>query len=548
MSKRNSIFTTVPMRIPDRSGFDLSHEHIFTANTGTLVPAASFEVLPGDKVSLGSLFRTTLPPFAVPFMGRIDACLDAFFVPHRIVWKGWESFITQNNGVSPMASSGTGTPPPISVPVFLPSNNSSVIGPGTLSDYLGYKVGPASTVVPNVGMSALKFLAYQKICDDWYRDDNNVLPFFAKNPPGSLPGSETWSGNNSLLPRVINSFSPTLVAGSGNAGNPPSLSLSAPSGNTVQLATTIGVDGTIGLGSLRQRSWAKDYFTTATPQPQAGAASSVAFDTSGATGQFTIASLRAANSLQKWMERNNIAGTRYGDQILAHFGVLPPSAVMDRAILLGSCRTPVIIGSVENNSNAESSTKNGPFGNTLGSAAGFGSATEKGSLIDSFDVKEHGYIFVMYSLVPHSYYNSGFDRELRHISYGDFAWPEFSNIGDQPIFEGELTVRANSPLGTFAYNQRYSEYKSKLDRISGLLSDLNTGSDQQGPPDLSMYALQRGFNGTPALGKSFLEIPTNYLDQVFAVSADVSGFSCLVDCYFDCSVLRVLPEYSLPSL
>lgn len=542
MSKRNSIFTTVPMRIPDRSGFDLSHEHIFTANTGTLVPAASFEVLPGDKVSLGSLFRTTLPPFAVPFMGRIDACLDAFFVPHRIIWKGWESFITQNNGVSPMATGNVGTPAPVSVPVFLPSSNSSMLGPGTLSDYLGFKFG-AGVTPPNVGMSALKFLAYHKICDDWYRDDNNVLPFFSKLPmPNVAAGSISASGP--LAPRIINNFTP----GTAGVQSGISLPLSLPPSNTLDALSSLGVDGTIGLGSLRQRSWAKDYFTTATPAPQAGAASSVAFDTSGSTGQFTIASLRAANSLQKWMERNNIAGTRYGDQILAHFGVLPPSAVMDRAILLGSCRTPVIIGSVENNSNAEASVENGPFGNTLGSAAGFGSATEKGSLIDSFDVKEHGYIFVMYSLVPHAYYNSGFDRELRHISYGDFAWPEFSNIGDQPILEGELTVRANDPLGTFGYNQRYSEYKSKLDRISGLLSDLNTGSSQIGPADLSMYALQRGFNGTPALGKSFLEIPINYLDQVFAVSAGVSGFSCLVDCYFDCSVLRVLPEYSLPSL
>lgn len=543
MSKRNSIFTTVPMRIPDRSGFDLSHEHIFTANTGTLVPAASFEVLPGDKVSLGSLFRTTLPPFAVPFMGRIDACMEAFFVPHRIIWKGWESFITQNNGVSPMAAGSVGTPPPVSVPVFLPSSNTSMIGSGTLADYLGFKFNNGTTP-PNVGMSALKFLAYQKICDDWYRDDNNVLPFFAKNPAGTLPSGSTWSSQTSVLTRVVNSFMPTQVAGQQLSAT---LNLGVPSTDTARNnLAAFGVDSSIGLGSLRQRSWAKDYFTTATPAPQAGAASSVAFDTSGATGQFTIASLRAANSLQKWMERNNIAGTRYGDQILAHFGVLPPSAVMDRAILLGACRTPVIVGSVENNSNAESSTKNGPFGNTLGSAAGFGSATDKGSLIDSFDVKEHGFIFVIYSLVPHSYYNSGFDREFRHVSYGDFAWPEFSNIGDQPILNGELSVEAADPLATFGYNQRYSEYKAKLDRISGLLSDMSAAG---GTSQLAAYALQRGFSGNgPALGKQFLEIPTDYLDQVFAVSAGVSGFSCLVDCYFDCSVLRVLPEYSLPSL
>lgn len=536
MSKLNKIFQSVPIKVPDRSGFDLSHESLFTTLPGTLTPCTVLEVLPGDTFSLGAMQKVTLPPFAVPFMGRIDACLEAFFVPNRLLWKGWESFITQNNGIQSVSNGGSSTLVPSSVPVIdvSVSSNRPFLGNSSLAHYLGLKQrGNASVGVYN----ALPFLAYHKICDDWYRDENNMKPFFPKvvaaitNAQSSFPNFAPFSyGNNALY-----SLAPA------NLSSTPYSSL---------------VDTSIGLGSLRQRCWAKDYFTTATTRPQASAASSVTFDTSGSTGSFTISTLRAANSLQKWMERNNIAGTDYGSQILSHFGTLPPDAHMDKAVLLGQNRIPVYITGVENNASPENqsaSTKN-PYGNTLGSSAGFGSAFGKDSLIDNFTAKEHGFIMVMFSLVPHAYYDTGIDRMFTRFSYGDYPWPEFANIGDQPIYTLELCgdlPNSQGPISLqdiFGYNQRYAEMKHRLDRVSGLLED---------GENLEVYALKRGFlgdagstgsDGLPELGKSFLTIPTDYLDQVSNVDSEVSEFGCIVDVFFDCRALRVLPEYSLPSL
>lgn len=96
MSKLNKIFNSIPVTIPDRSGFDLSHESIGTATTGTVIPVTHFEVLPGDTISMGSMLSVSLPPFAVPFKGRIDAELTAAFIPYRLIWSGWQNFITQN--------------------------------------------------------------------------------------------------------------------------------------------------------------------------------------------------------------------------------------------------------------------------------------------------------------------------------------------------------------------------------------------------------------------------------------------------------------------
>lgn len=293
MSKLNSIFNSIPVKIGPRSGFDLSNEHLFSGTTGTLIPVQMIECLPGDRISMGTSFKVTLPPLAVPFMGRVDIAFDAFFVPNRLVWKGWESFITQNNGVSPSRpGSGSLQSPPPSVPlVSMPLGNNADVpeapfwGPGTLSDYLGAK-RPAPSGVGSPAqtrkISALPFLRYHKICDDWYRDENTTLPFFSKNP--YIGDSSSVVQEQGLSARVINSYQ----VGS----SVPVLPLVPPSGSS--LSSFLAVDTTIGLGSLRQRCWAKDYFTSATYQPQAGAASSVLFDTSGNTGQFTIASLRAA--------------------------------------------------------------------------------------------------------------------------------------------------------------------------------------------------------------------------------------------------------------
>lgn len=558
MSRTNKIFQSIPVKIPDRSGFDLGHEVLTTAKVGTVVPITHFEVLPGDTVSIGSLMKVTLPPMAVPFMGRIDAELTAAFIPFRLVWQGWQSFITQNNGINtsghtanPINPSTPGLLPGLSdVPVSVPridfstgSGSDSYLGPGTLMHYLGLKAVDIGSISSNIveNISALPALCYHKFCDDWIRDENNMLPFFPK-----VMTNPQYTDSGSQMRYTSPHFAPFFAGGRYTAGDlpyPVGVSRFSLAPDNYQ---TGFFDSSIGLGSLRQRCWAKDLFTTATTRPQAGAAASVTFDTSGDTGNITVSSLRFASALQRWLERNNIAGTDYGSQILAHFGVTPPDAVLNRSVLLGSVRTPVYVGSVENNSGnglqGASGTKS-PYGNTLGAAAGFGSAADKGSLCDSFSPHEHGIIMVFFTLIPHAYYSSGVDRELLHCAVGDFAWPEFAGIGDQVIMREELAMDG---VGTFGYNQRYYEYKAKNDVITGLLNE--NGGLQVDDKSLSVYALQRGFIGSQQLGSQFLEIPTDYLDQVLGVSASIAGFGCMIDAYFDAKVLRVLPEYSLPRI
>lgn len=524
MSHLSKVFNKVPVKVQDRSGFDMSHENLFSAKIGTLIPASVEEVMPGDVVSVGGAMSVELPPLATNFKGRVDARLEAFFVPNRLLWAGWQDYICQDANHKPVV-------PGFSVPSSIPTVTVNVAsgGPGSLTDYLGVKsIYPQSgSSTTSVQVNALPYLAYQKIIDDWYRDSNIQQPFFV-------------DGINETLNFATGVYAAAMpyLRGTGNMSNVN------PTWSTTN--SVVGFNGR-DLRSLAQRNFAKDYFTTMTTQPQAGAAAELEFSVDvsvpgSESGSFSIASLRTANALQKWLERNNIAGTRYYDQILAHYGVLPSDAAFQRAVLLGSMTTPVIVNSIAQNAQGTNSQTKNPYANSTGAQFGRGNAFGKDRLINNFEVKEHGFIFVIFSLVPHAYYSTGSRRYMTCRSSSDtYAFPEFAGVGDQEVYKSEMTSNMDAIVNKdiLGYAQRYAEYKYHDDEIHGLLQD---------GQNLNSFVLSRGFNNTVALSSSMLEIPTNFMDSVMVTTAGVSGFNAIVDCYFDAKYLRVLPEYSLPTL
>ena len=509
MSHYSSVFSRVPIDLPNRSGFDMSHENLGTATCGTLVPVLVDELLPNDTISLGAAFQVQLPPMASDFYGRVDFVLEAFFVPARLLWGGWQSFMTH-----PTANPQY----PVNTPVqgrskYLPQIDikDEFLYRGSLADYLGIKGRNLNTNTPSFNI--LPFLAYHRIWDDWYRDSRIQAPLFYK--PDNT---------------VSHPFSvPFLPYYSGGVSSPDTI-------NSVYEATANFSDG-VNVCSLRQRNWAKDYFTSASSLPQAGNAATLEFDVDGSQGNFSIAALRSANSLQKWMERNNIAGYRYSDQIYAQYGIYPSDAIMDRCIYLGRQTQNVYTRSVFQTAKTDQNNPNNHF-NTIGSKFGASQCVGEGSLIDQIRVTEHGYLFVLASLVPHAYYSTGTRRYLNRSVVGDIAFPLLSGMGDQAIMATELFSGAPSDA-VFGYTDLYAEYKYHDDEVHGLLVDDET---------LASYALQRSFDESPDLSSEFLQIPDTFLDQVFASSNKATGFSCWYDIYFPYKKISTLPEYSVPTL
>ena len=86
-------FAQVPSVNIERSVFDRGHSYKTTMDAGYLVPFYCDEILPGDsfKATFSVLCRLTTP--IVPFMDRLRLETFYFFVPSRLLWNGFKSFM-----------------------------------------------------------------------------------------------------------------------------------------------------------------------------------------------------------------------------------------------------------------------------------------------------------------------------------------------------------------------------------------------------------------------------------------------------------------------
>lgn len=569
MSHISKLFQDHKVQIKNKSGFDLAHSNFLTQKCGQLTPVCTIPMLPNDSISLGFMSQIKLPPMATSFYGRVDYRLEAFFVPYRILWGGWENFYTQ-----PIADPyGTA----VERPHFLPNYQDRFVGKrainfkrGSLADYLGIKGAEATSVAEKTYYdrvnNILPFLAYHKIYDDWYRNANIQKPAFVRKTaftngdscgclpfyPSTVTVSDTYLQDSGAAGSDMSVVVDDDYLGDGPKNNP----LSSIAFNRSQLGKLIVstklADG-FSLFDLRQRNWSKDYFTTATLYPQqngttAGAGIKSALDSadsdhpSGST-TFTISQIRQANILQKWLERNNIAGSRYADQIRATFGVLPSDAMLDRPIFLGGSSFGIYTNSIAQTVNSDKGASSNPYSGTAGADAGQTSGFGKDSLIDKFTATEHGIIMVIGSIVPHATYSTGTSRMFAMSQFGDIPNPMFEGLGQESILTAELSLLGNDAgvdNKVFGYVDQYAWMKYMNDEVHGLLVDGES---------LESFSLQRSFNSDSAkLDSSFIQIPLDYLDQVLAVKQEKSGFSSWANFYFDVKKTSLLSQYTIPTL
>lgn len=546
MSKLSKIFSDIPVDIQNRSGFDMSHYNIGDGKTGTLIPVLCEEMLPNDTVSLGFMDKIQLLPMATNFSGRIDMRFEAFFVPNRILWGGWQDFQTlpDNNPyqtpfvrptVAPYFTNGS--------PIAGASANTfftTYFGPQSLFDYLGYGSSSSSWIghegdslpVGSLSISALPFIAYQRIYDEWYRNPRITQPLFVR-PSGTNIKDSVYC-------------LPWIQQLSENFGSTNAIALE-PDYSYTSLA-----DGS-KLYTLRQRCWGDDYLTTCALYPQAtGSITGNPISVSG--NSFTISDLRTANVLQRWAERRNIAGPRYADQLLATWGVMPSDAIIDRPIYLGSYSHGVYTSPIFN-SNSISTNPEGdadgqglnPYSKYPASSAGQSDGVGQGSLVNNFHVTEHGFLMVIASLVPHAFYSTYKRSYLKRKKVSDFANPLLQGLGEQAV-SGDTVLGDNYSqlihhhnFDTWGYTPQYSDYKYHCDEVHGTRRGGNTNK---------YFALQRNisFSGDWTLSTAFLEIPTDFLDQVSNVSTSNAGCSYMYDIYFNLKIVRTLSEYVIPTL
>lgn len=567
---RGFLFNSVPAPKVGTSVFDLSHEHKLTCAMGQLVPVGVFEQIPGDIFTIkpSALIRTQA--LISPLMHRVDVSMNSFEVPYRILWDSFEDFITGGED-------GLAAP---EMPYFtlsqirgLSSNNyaemNKEFGFGSLLDYIGIPLPTkrnssgvlevdwsiSSEAAYHVRISALPFRAYYKIWYDYFRDENIAyMVNSAIFAPQEVIKPQTYSGNltNQELATIfgLNRGKPYhrawkkdyFTSALPDAQRGPEVKIPLASGN-------IPISGHLDDSTVKLTK--SNGFNANTPAVLQGTPNDVMINANGLIGDAVkfnvqnknisgsvdltqvspigIIALRNAFKLQQFLERNNIAGGRYIESILAHFGVLSPDRRLQRPAYLGGFSQPIQISEIETNANSS-----GAADNVVGDLAGKGKAFGNFGKYSCM-ATEHGCVMVFMSIMPTAAYGQGLPRMFTRMEKFDFAFPEFQNIGEQSIKNQEIFMYQSHPSGDFGYTPRYAEYKYLPDRFSG---------DMLG--SLEYWHMGRTFDSAPTLSQSFIEC--NPTDRIFAVQDQVSSQHIVADIWLDFKAIRKLQKYSLPGL
>lgn len=565
MSKR-TLSNGVTLKVESRSGFDKGFFNALTTGVGTLAPLVKQLLIPSSG-RMSIKISAQLPPLASDAFLRTHLKVEAFAVPMRICYGGFESWLCGREVWDSDAQrfvraklpyaylSGPGDQRELWQGSSYNYQDQQLLsnhiqdGPGSIHDYLGVHFHSGSpdgqfgmfSPTPQSGdkksidlangasISGTKtnifpYISYQLIYDEWYRNKLVQKPLFG--PPSARPNQE---GSIDSLKM--------------QAGNLPFMSVGQLFGvindtNSHFAGTTDGdvISGDLFNGNLfqiRQRNYGDDYFTASTPSAQEGDPAFI--DTSA--GGFTIGALRLQNSMQEFKERNEYASPDYLQTLVVRWGVSPSAAIAQKPILLGSADFPMYTSGVEQTAQGSGQSTQNPF-SSVGARYGRGHA-EGTDFVCDFDVKEPSYLMVLVSLVPEATYLQGFDHDMQLLtddgSIVDLPSAQFENVGNEPIFRNEIVSGGN---GVFGYVQRYLWHKlGNRNQAHGLFKT-----------DLKSFIVQRRFIDAPQLGSAFLQVSTSDLDNVAAVAGDVSKYGVMIDARIDLSVSEPLSESAIPSL
>lgn len=514
---------TLPIGVEKRSDVNMSAIHVGSTDFGRLDVVYHTELIRGDNVKMKLTSMLRAAPMPCPTFGKFRRSLRVFFVPHRILtapanfnlstfsWDEWINGQTANShpyfSISSlkMVYAGSDTTQPLIS--SLPSWRDACRLASQLR-FPAYVYNMAKgTAIPSTNVARFNpfpAAAYQRIFWDWYRDaslidEANLLTYVPLLPSGELSAALSLPY---LTPRYC--------------------------------------------------CWDKDYFTTAKTNPQSGQKSAVApnstnvdavtlnpknvqasngsFANMGTSSKIPVQFIRAAEALQKYLERNNLAGSRLIDRMIARFGGSRNFVRLNMSEYLGQVEDTMVVGDITASNDLGGTTSSsdafnlGGQGSIMGQQSGKSYGRSASDIIE-YHAEETGTLMVISTLVPSTGYYQGIDRSLTRGTTDDkfdYFTPELQGIGYQPVYLQELYADASSSQ-LFGFAPRYADYLFQPDVVSGDLVLSGTSAGMDG------YHTFRTFSSAPSLTPSFTQIRPQDRDEldsrIFSITPKASGAS-----------------------
>lgn len=476
-----------------RHKHSLSHYKLLTTDMGKLVPITCFEVLPGDSVQQATSVLLRVSPLLAPVMHPVQVRIHHWFVPHRLVWDGWEDFIT---GGPDGEGGSSGAFPTVT------AHATNGFDEGSLPDYLGVPTGSAAA---GVVVSALPIRSYNMIFNEYYRDQDLVSElsedqivvqnvawekdYFTSSRPWPQKGPDVTLPLGAVAPvKGIQVASKTWPAGAGVTGyesGGPSAGATIGANNGKLINSAGGVD---------YEAWvtrdAGNLLGSGTDMP------GVYADLTSATAA-NVNDVRLAFALQRYQEARARYGSRY-TEYLRYLGVRSSDARLQRPEYLGGGKQTIAFSEV---------LQTGPDAADEGVASlkGHGIAAARSRRYRRY-FEEHGVVISLLSVRPRTMYANHLPRMWSRRTKEDYWQKELEQIGQQEVYSREIYAEsdANGGNAVFGYQDRYAEYKHLQSQVAGEFRST-----------LNYWHMARIFASQPTLNGSFVTSdPTKRINAV----------------------------------
>ena len=539
-----SHFANNPTIDISRSKFDRSFTHKTTFNTGDLIPIyCDTTIMPGDtvKMRMSEVVRMATP--IAPVLDNANMDTYFFFVPYRLIWDHFKSFMGENE-TAPWIQNVAYEIPQIKAPATVGWHK------GSLADYFGYP-----TEVPDYEASALPFRAYSLIYNEWFRDENLKNPLYISKGDTTIVGTDkTDLGANydpvvdtqkGAAPIKAAKYFDYFTACLPGAQKGPAINV--PLGTEAPIMLKPAVEGTLtsGMDGKPIRAIAGSGATLSLKVNEVGGTTlgsgnqgAMLADLSNAVGA-TINQLRQAFQIQKFYERQALGGTRYIEMVKSHFEVTNPDFRMQRPEYLGGERIPINMNQVIQSSETDTTP--------MGTTGAFSVTSNVNEDLFTHSFTEHGILIGLAVVRTVHTYQQGLNRMYSKKKFTDFYFPEFANLGNQAVLNKEIYCQAPSVVDSdgnvineqaFGYQEAWATERYFPDIVTGEFRSNYATS-------LDVWHYADDYNALPSLGSDWIDETDQNVARTLAVQ---SQDQFIGDFYFGCVYTRPMPLWSVPGL
>lgn len=542
-------FNQVPETHVSRTRFKRDQNILTTFDAGKLIPFYVDEVLPGDTFSIdtAAIIRMTTPKYPV----FDDAFIDFyyFFCPNRILWDNFKRFMGEANE-EPWMPTKTYQVPKIIIESDKDGAKRAYPDTNSILDYMGV---PAKIIkkgeTGRVEVNALPIRAYVKIWNEYFRDQNVGNPATISTGDENIEYATGSENENEVQSDIllnaqkggyclpVNKFHDYFTSCLPYPQRGPEVTI-ALTGNA-----PVSTFKTENLEEQLAHDFGKNFNATSVPTPGETKKPGMSFNDGIENGYLgadltgveatTINQLRQAFAVQHYYEALARGGSRYREQVRAIFGVSISDKTVQVPEYLGGGRYHVNINQIVQTSGQQTEADT-PIGETGAMSV---TPINESSFTKSFE--EHGFVIGVLCVRHNHSYQQGLERFWSRNDRLDYYFPQFANLGEQPVKKKEIMVTGNATDNeTFGYQEAWAEYRMKPNRVSGKMR-----SNANGTLDFWHYA--DNYDTVPTLSQEWMKEGKSEIARTLIVQTEPQFFGAIRVMN---KTTRCMPLYSVPGL